>query len=352
MIKRFSALIKKDIKIAFRNYFFLIVVAVAVLFALLTNYVFPKEINLEPRVFYYIEDKNGSLKTISRIMEKAKLENNKIFETNSINELEEKVENDFNSIGIIIKNPLQKPEIEFVFQGYENQKIRNALLLSLKHEILKNMDVNVPEMSTIILNKYGDLEEIPFNKMLVPAFIVMESILLGYFLIAALIFMEKEEGTNKALYVSPAKITEYLFSKVILMVILGMISCLILTFLTLGSGINYTWLIFYLILGSIAAALLGLILASFFDNISQASVWIIAVSILFSLPFLSYFYPNFAPNLVKVIPTYYLLFATKEIIFPTGNSGIVSISIIGLIIFNIIGFFATLKLYKRSVLWE
>ncbi|MGB9839647.1 ABC transporter permease [Thermovenabulum sp.] len=352
MFKRFCTLLKKDLKIAYRNFFFLIVVATALLFAALTNYVFPQKINIEPKVFYYIEDKSSSLQAVNRVIEKAKLQNNKIFEVNSIKELEEKMNRDFNSLGIIIKNPSKKPEIEFIFQGHENQKIRNALLLSFKQEILKNMNISMPEVLTETLNKYRVVEEIPFNKMMIPAFIVMESILLGYFLIAALIFMEKEEGTIKALFVAPAKITEYLFSKIILMVILGIISCLILTLLTMGNTVNYFWLMIYLVLGSIAAALLGLILASFFDNISQASVWIIAVSVLFSLPFLSYFYPSFTPNLVKVIPTYYLLFTAKEIIFPTGNSGIVYTGIMGLVIFNIIGFILTAKLYKKYLLWE
>ncbi|KYO64342.1 ABC transporter permease [Thermovenabulum gondwanense] len=352
MFKRFCTLLKKDLKIAYRNFFFLIVVATALLFAVLINYVFPEEINIEPKVFYYIEDKSSSYEAFNRVIEKAKLQNNKIFEVSSIKELEEKVNMDFNSIGMTIKNSAKKPEIEFIFQGHENEKIRNALLLSFKQEMLKNMNISMPEVMTVTLNKKRVVEEIPFNKMMIPAFIVMESILLGYFLIAALIFMEKEEGTIKALFVAPAKITEYLFSKVILMVILGIISCLILTLLTIGYTVNYIWLMIYLIFGSVAAALLGLILASFFDNISQASVWIIAVSVLFSLPFLSYFYPSFAPNLVRVIPTYYLLFTAKEIIFPTGNSSIVWTGMMGLVIFNIIGFILTVKLYRKYLLLE
>jgi hypothetical protein len=119
--------------------------------------------------------------------------------------------------------------------------------------------------------------------------------------------------------------------------------------LTLGAGIDYGGMLLLVILGSMAAAIGGLILASFFQNISQASIWVIVIGIVLSLPFMSYYIPSFAPKFVKVIPTYSLLFAAKEILFPTGSKEIIYWTVLGLCIFNVAGYITAVAAYRFSI---
>ena len=52
-------------------------------------------------------------------------------------------------------------------------------------------------------------------------------------------------------------------------------------------------------------------------------MWILMVAMLLSLPLATYFAPSFAPFWMKIMPTYYMLFAYKEASFPTGNPTII-----------------------------
>lgn len=348
MFQRYGGLLIKDIMTAFRNYFFLIVLGVALLFVGLTNFLIPKELSIKPAVYYYV-DYDGALESvIDEAILQSQEKHSNIQRVEAIEDIEKNMRSNFNSLGMVIKEENNQPHIQFIFQGHENEKLRNTLILSMKDDLRSRMQQRV-QIERIFLNKDIEVERIPFNLGMIPIFIVMESMLLGFFLIAALVFMEKDEGTIRAYLVSPGKIPEYLAAKITLMVLLGCISAITLVSFTLGTGVDYIGMLALVILGSVAAAISGLILASFFQNISQASIWIIVIGIVLSLPFMSYYIPSFAPRFVKVIPTYSLLFTAREILFPTGSREIIYWTSLGLLIFNVIGYMAAVAAYRFSV---
>ncbi len=64
--------------------------------------------------------------------------------------------------------------------------------------------------------------------------------MLGFMLVASLVYIEKTEGTIKAYAVTPpGRVIEYLLSKSIVMMILGITGATIMTLLVLGTQINY-----------------------------------------------------------------------------------------------------------------
>jgi hypothetical protein len=348
MFQRYGGLLLKDIVTAFRNYFFLIVLGVALLFVGLTNFLIPKELSMKPAVYYFV-DYDGEFESVmDKAMLESKEKHGKIQRVEAIEDIETHMRRNFNSLGMVIKEENNQPHVQFILQGHENEKLRNTLVLSMKDELRSRIQENI-EIKRIFLNKDIDVEKTPFNLGMIPIFIVMESMLLGFFLIAALVFMEKDEGTIRAYLVSPGKVPEYLAAKITLMVLLGCISAITLVSLTLGTGVDYMEMLILVILGSIAAAIGGLILASFFQNISQASIWIIVIGIVLSLPFMSYYIPSFAPRFVKMIPTYALLFSAREILFPTGSREIIYRTFLGLLTFNVIGYMAAVAAYRLSV---
>lgn len=348
MLQRYGGLLVKDIVTAFRNYFVLIVLGVALLFVGLTNFLIPEELTLKPSVYYLIRYDGEMRDIIDQNIQASAEKHDNMQQVNSIEEIEARMRKNFNSLGMVVKGENHRPHIEFILQGHENQKVIDALVLSVKDDLRNRLqgDIAVP---TIYLNRETEIEKIPFNLTMIPIFIVMESVLVGFFLIAALTFMEKDEGTIRAYLVSPGKMPEYLASKITLMLLLGCMSALVLVSLTMGGQANYLSILAFVALGSIAAAISGLMLASFFDNISQASVWIIVVSIVLALPFMSYYFPSFAPALVKLIPTYPLLFTAREILFPTGNAKMIYSTLLGLCVFNILGYIAVVMAYRLNI---
>ena len=348
MLQRYGGLLFKDIVTAFRNYFFVIVLGVALLFVGLTNFLIPREISIKPDVYFFI-DYDGEFKSvIDQAVLESQGKHSKIQQVNSVEDMEARMRSNFNSLGMVIKGENNQPHVQFILQGHENEKVRNALILSMKDDLRGRLQEKI-EIKTIVLNQAVEIERIPFNQGMIPIFIVMESILIGFFLIAALVFMEKDEGTILAYLVSPGKVPEYLAAKITLMVLLGCISAITLVGLTLGTGVDYAGMLLLVILGSMAAAIGGLILASFFQNISQASVWVIVIGVVLSLPFMSYYIPSFGPRFIKVIPTYSLLFAAKEVLFPTGSKEIIYQTVLGLCIFNVVGYIIAVAAYRFSI---
>jgi hypothetical protein len=238
------------------------------------------------------------------------------------------------------------PAVEFIMQGHENEQVKNALAATIR-AVLDSGQSDFSDIKIVELKNNTGVE-IPFNKGIVPLMILTEPVLLGLVLIAALVFMERDEETIISYTVTPGRIHEYLGSKIILMLLLGFISTLLITALTVGFNVDWLELMLLLTAGSIFGSTLGLFIASFFDNISKAMMWIQAVSIILSAPQASYFVPSFAPSYIRIMPTYGLMFAIKEAVFPSGNTGIIYSAAAEVGIINIILYFLCTLSYSRK----
>lgn len=348
MLRRYLGLLKKDLITGFRNYFFLAVIVVALVFVGIINFVIPENAEIKPTVYYYI-DYDGEYKDIMwDVLRESETKHSNIYRVDSRNEIVKEMDKNFNSIGMVINEANGKPSVEFVMQGYENEEIINTLILSMKDDV----DRRIREETDIdieFLKNTAEQEKIPLNKNVLPMFLAMEPSLLGLVLIAAFIFMEKDEGTIRAYKVSPGKIPEYLASKITLMIILGWISTIISTILVVGLSADYLSLLIIVTVASIFASGLGLIIASFFENVSQSMIWIIFISIIFSLPFVSYFVPSFAPLYIRILPTYSLQFALREAVFPTGNIELIYSTVLTFAVLSILNYVIAIFTYKRNL---
>lgn len=348
MLKRYFSLLKKDIITGFRNYFFYVVIFVAIVFAAIINFVIPEDAEIKPSVYYFAEYEGENKEIFQDVISKAEAVHSNVYRQNSREEIVQNMKKNFNSIGMVIRVDKNKPTVEFIMQGYENDQAINTLVLAMKDDIDKIIREDI-EIDTLLLKNYTTLEKIPLNKSALPLFLTMEPTLLGLVMIAAFIFMEKDEGTIKAYKVSPGKMPEYIASKITLMLILGWISTILCTVLVVGFDVDFLSLLAIVAVGSIFASALGLIIASFFDNISQSIIWILVISIVFSLSSASYFVPSFAPLYIRILPTYPLQFALREVLFPTGNIGLINSTLVTFSILSIISFILAVFAYRRNL---
>lgn len=317
MLKRILTLMKKDIKLVTRNWYLFISIFVAVLFSLLVNFVIPENLSFEPRVFILDESEGMALHAMA--VDLASKDNGTMVKTRQA--LEENVKESRTSLGMVLKGTLEDPDAEFVLHGYENSKSKALLRLEMDDyygKITKNIDVPIKQIGSM-----RKTYEVTFNHSLLPMFLLMEPVLMGLFFIATLMLFEKSEGTVEAYAVSPGKTFEYLFSKITIMFLLGLVSMYFVTFTTVGLRANLGLMLLIALSGSFFGSSLGLFITSFFDRLSKAMVWIIFVSLLLSAPFASYYLPSFSPLLIRMMPTYSLLFALKETIYQTGQTDIV-----------------------------
>lgn len=348
MVIRYLNLLKKDWKIAIRNNFLWIVLVVAFILAGIIHFVVPEEVTFKPTVYFAVNTQAELTDSLQEIFGTPDTPQDKIQVVRSRDEIIKRMKEQSNSIGLYISQNQKKPVVEFIVQGYENEKIRNLLLLTMRDEINRNLWQDVP-IRTVELKPEGKQEDLPVNKNILPLILLMEPVLMGFILIAALIFMEKEEGTIKAYMVSPGRIYEYLASKIMVMLILGLISALIVSILVAGLKPDYFFLLILIALGSIAASSTGLIMASFFYNISQSTIWMVIITIVISLPAISYFMPGFAPLYIKILPTYPLLFAIREAVFPSGNTGLIYSTMLIFFALSLTSYYLAVLAYKRNL---
>ena len=349
MFKRYQSLLRKDILSGWRNYFFLVVIVLALIFVGLIQFVIPEEITIAPDAYYFNEFQGEMGEVLRNIVTEEEYQSEKFHKVDSREAVIAGMKSNLNSIGIVIQAGDTQPVIDLIFHGFENESIKNILKISIEDNLNRVLGENV-DFQRIVLKEGLDIQKVPANKNIVPLFLMSEAALVGFILIAAFIFMEKDEGTLKAYQVSPGKIPEYLAAKISLMVLLGWVNTIILVPLTIGIHVNYPALFLVITLGSIVASSLGLIIASFFENLSQSIVWIIVGNMLLSLPMISYFVPSFAPAYIQILPTYSILFGIREALFTTKSVGMMKSTYVTLGIQGILTYLLAVVIYKRQIL--
>lgn len=334
-MRSLGSLIRKDWALITKNYFFYVTLFFAVLMVVVIRFVVPEDVSMEQTV-YFVFEYDAPNELVSGFEDEGYLL------LNGRTELDEMLRENIQSVGMIF---VDENTVEYRLQGHENEKVKAYLELSVE---AMYQEYNAPvATSTRALRDYSKVEDVPFNKLLLPLFLVMEPALLGLFLIATMVFSEKEENTITVFATTPSSVNAFIMSKSIVMVILGLISLILTTALVVGFSANYLWLILLTIVCGFMGAALGLLLASFFDNIASAMLWVICLSLLFSMPFAAYFSPSFAPIWMKALPTYYMLFAFKEAAFPTGEVGIIINTLVICGGIGILAYTAALLKYKK-----
>lgn len=316
MFKRLGALFQKDLALGIRNYYIAIMLFTAVLLVLLVRFVIPEETSIKPTVYYAVESEAERVFAgMYELMDqKGRME--------SREEIVRSMEGNINSLGMVFKIKDRKPTVEYILQGHENEKIKNLLVLPVQ-ALFNPARQDDLQIETIRIKAVTEENDQTFNMMLLPLLVLFEPALLGLMLLATMIFMEKEEKTIQAYAVTPGQLAEFLVSKVCFILLMSLISASIIVAFTLGIGSNFILLLLVVGISSIFSSTLALVIASFFDNLSKAMMWLMFATIVLTVPMISYFMPGFAPVWIRIMPTYPLLFVIQEVLFPTGNNDMI-----------------------------
>ncbi len=316
MFKRLGALFQKDLALGIRNYYIAIMLFTAVLLVLLVRFVIPEETSIKPTVYYAVESEAERVFAgMYELMDqKGRME--------SREEIVRSMEGNINSLGMVFKIKDRKPTVEYILQGHENEKIKNLLVLPVQ-ALFNPARQDDLQIETIRIKAVTEENDQTFNMMLLPLLVLFEPALLGLMLLATMIFMEKEEKTIQAYAVTPGQLAEFLVSKVCFILSMSLISASIIVAFTLGIGSNFILLLLVVGISSIFSSTLALVIASFFDNLSKAMMWLMFATIVLTVPMISYFMPGFAPVWIRIMPTYPLLFVIQEVLFPTGNNDMI-----------------------------
>lgn len=324
-MNRIGSLFKKDLILGIKDVFVILEIAFSVAILFLLLFVIPKDIKREASIYIY-DSTNVVQNFIAKAvgLDEAK-KNAGEYYVNSRKELIEGMVKDKSALGLVVtKNNDGTYNTELLTQPYSTEAIVRYIkidmedLLALITPPYNFYSKEVMSSVRVTALQWGLRDEIPFNKRLLPAILLMMVGILGLFIMISLIGQERSEGTIKAFKVTPAGMWEFLLSKHMLLIALGFTTFSIMYLPMIGFG-GYLPALLIILLTIIFGSTIGVILGGIFDTPMAAMLWVLLIMLVLALPAISLFSPVFSPSWLKLIPSYYTLFGLDAAMFPDNN---------------------------------
>ena len=334
----------RDLKVSYRTYYIYIEFIMALIIVAVLLFVVPENSDPTTKLFLHVESGINSEQILTS-MEKD--ESAEITLLDSREEVVLAMEKDRASQGAVIRETEGGVGYEIILQGYESEEIRNMM----ESVLLAGFKTEYPQYTETTTVKVLDAEaeRLSDRTNYMPILLMMNSAFMGLFIVAAYVFMDKEEGTIRALTVTPVSIRDYLLSKVGVMLLTGLLTGLITTGLVVGLKVNYLHLILVLAASNFFGTALGLFIASFYDSIIKSMGALYIVIMIMAFGGISYFMPSFSPLIIRVLPSYPLLFAFREVFLARPDTGFI-LSTSGLFILaGAALFMAAVLRYKKTL---
>lgn len=357
----------KELTIASRGFYFYIEVFMAAILLFVLLFVVPEEFNNKEKEYLYLdfpsneayemyvdlfEDLDDKAEEVVLKADKEELsallyetEDKKIYVLKTEDDMI-KIAKTKHKVGATIKMD-ENYEIHYTYymQGNETERLNNLLMiLHGKDDLAMVDDIENQEVRAISTDHVALTD----RENLLPVFLTFNGSLMGFFIMAAYIFLDKKEGVIKAYAVTPSPVWKYLLSKVMVLTTTMLVTSVLIIAPLMGTRINYLLLIAFLIPTGFFASALGLLLASFYDDMIKSFGVMYLLMIAMMLPALSYFTPSWNPLWLKFIPSYYIVYGFKEI-FIKGDTLYVLFIALGYLIVSFILFaFANMR-FKRTL---
>lgn len=330
------ALFLQDVKLSLYGLYFYVEVITAVAFVAVMLLFVPEYLEHRRLTLVHIELQEHQRSAI--VEELARL-GTQVTLVSTREELAESMNHDRTATGLLIYHDGDSLAYEIRLQGHESERTKRMISATIEGSIIARLPGFVSRITTTVLNPASP--RLSDRENLLPIYLTMNVALMGMFIIAAYIFLDKEEGVIKALAVSPLSVGQYLASKMLLLLCMGIVSSVIVV-AVLRPQVNYLMLIGLVTSFNLFGSALGLLIASYFNTMVQAMEVLYSSMVVLMLGTLSYLMPSFTPAWIRVLPTYAMLLAFREMLLPGGDTYVVLTSMVK---FSIIG--ALLFMYSR-----
>jgi fluoroquinolone transport system permease protein len=231
-----------------------------------------------------------------------------------------------------------------VLFGTETDRYKN-LIASAHGKV--NMELLIDKMSNQNVRFLETPRTLNNRQNMIPLAVVIMNGLMGMMVLIAYISIDKSEGLIKATAVSPTKTSQYLISKIMVVLTTSLVSTLVVAIPVMGTQPNYPLFILTALSLTILSCTIGLLTASYFKDIKASFGIIMLVMIVLMLPALTFLLPSFSPTWMKILPTYYMIEAIKETLLVTTDVSFVLLSNVGMVIGAIVLFLLANKRYKK-----
>jgi low affinity Fe/Cu permease len=361
----------KELILSSKSWYFYIEVGMAVVLLLILVFVVPEEFNSKGEEYLYLDlpqvvmDKYRDKlleEDLDETVEFVKVEVDKTVYVAELYETEESEIHLLESLEALhaFSNSERVPVVHvrvnednqvihtYYLQGYETQKLRNLLLVfhnrKAAYDVIDDYTDNISVKAI-----YQDIQPLTDKQSMIPVFLTFNGSLMSLFIIAAYIFLDKNEGIITAYAVTASSVWQYLVSKIGVIIVTSLVTTFIITVPVMGLQPNYAAMILFIIASGFFAASLGLLITSYYEDIVQSFGALYIVIIIMIMPNISYFTPSWDPDWIKIIPSYVMLQSFKEIISINGNITYVLVASLGFAVLGLDIFLLANHRFKKTL---
>lgn len=303
-----KALVAKDFSLFFRNRFYALITVLGIVFYLIIYFVMPPSVDEELEIALYAP----VMPPVFELIQEEEGVDFKVFESQEA--LKEAITNGEYEAGVALPADImekfaagQSPQITLYFPSDAPDEIKDTVEVMVKElAYLQTGQELAVEVSAQVLGTDMLGEQIPIRdrlRLLMAVMLIMFE-MMG---LASLISEEVEQGTIRALLVTPMSVRELFTAKLIMGVSLAFIQGVL--FMAIVGGFNNQPLIILmaLLLGSIMFTGTGFLIASLAKDMLTSMGWGVTILLVFSIPAFGVMFPGTITDWAKAIPSYYLV---------------------------------------------
>lgn len=318
-------------------------IGMALIFVAVLLFVVPENFESSQKFYIAMELETADTETFQQLMGNS--EDVTVLDNRS--EIVNAMKKDRSSVGAIIRKNDDKIVYEMILQGYENESMKNLIKAGIEGEILTQIPGFSSQITVRTLEM--DSEKLSDRINIIPIYLTMNVGLMGLFIIAAYIFLDKEEGVIKAYAVAPVAVWQYLASKMMIMLMMGLITSFITVLAIVGFSVNYLYLFGLIVAFNTFGSALGLFLSSFFNTMVKAMGVLYVFIMIMMLPVISYLMPSFNPMWIKWFPSYPMMFSMRELLFENGDQSYIMMQIGIYLVLGLLLFVAANHRFKKTL---
>lgn len=301
-----TALVAKDISLFFRNKFFGLITGLGIVAYIVIYFVMPSSVNETLQIGLYAEVVPPAFEQVA--------EEGIVFETfESEDALIEAVTEGQYAAGVALPPDIldllasgQKPQITIYSAADTPEEVTDAVEVIIRE--LAYLQAGQPLAVDISVEVLGpDMlgQQIPIRDRMRPllaVFLVMFE-MIG---LASLITDEVQQGTGRALLVTPMRVRDLFAAKGVVGVSLAFVPAALFMAVVGGMSSQPLIILTALLLGSVLVTGFAFLIASLSRDMMSALGWGMLILIIFIIPAFGILFPSTVSAWAKVIPSYYL----------------------------------------------
>ena len=302
-----GALVKKDIKLFFRNRFFAFITVLALVSYIAIYFAMPDTVDEDLSIAIYAP-------ILPPVVEQMDGEGILLIRLDTEDAVKEVVSNGDYIAGIVIPDDVvdavttgAKVNVDLYFASDTAVEIKDAITILLREIFyLQSGQILPVEITEEILGRDMAGMQIPYGDRMLPLFAVF-IVLMEMLGLASLISEEVEARTVQALLITPMSVAGFFTAKGITGVLLAFSQAVLFMAATGGLSQEPILILVTFLLGAIFITGVGFIIASLGKDMLTVMGWGFPVLIILMVPAFGVIFPGSITDWAKIVPSYYMV---------------------------------------------